>query len=303
MGRSLIGSILHYCLVLNTRLFRLGLGFIKSREDEACLQKVIDHLEGELVEAQDLQRSLIAGRRGISAKVMNFDGTSQLNVCVMSPNAPWRSRAPQKIDTPAMISQEEAQYYDFIGSFYEGIGRVLELGPWLGASTQYIVQGLSKNPHFAGQRLHVVDDFVWRAGWMNKYVPDSEKLPNHASFRLLFDRHTSKIRDLLTVHQAKLTDYDGNESLPQFSWNGDPIEFLYVDCGRQWEANQAWYRNLRSHFIPGRTLIMMQDWRLHRERPRLWFNQTREFTESKGTEIELIHEVAQGGLATFLYKG
>lgn len=301
--RPLLDSIVRRTQGLKRRLAELSAAVLESGADEACIQKLVDELEGLLVEAQDLQRSSVARHRKISAKVASFDGTSQLNVCVMSPNAPWRSRAPEKVDTPAMISHEEAQYYNFIGPFYEGIGRALELGPWLGASTQYIVRGLTSNPRFVGQRLHVVDDFVWRASWMNNYMADDEKLSNHASFRHLFDKHTKNIRALLTVQQAKLTDYEGNENLPQFSWHGDPIEFLYVDCGRTWEANQAWYRYLRPHFIPGRTLIMMQDWRLHRERPRKWFNQTREFTESKGTEIELIHEVTEGGLATFLYKG
>jgi Methyltransferase domain len=269
---------------------------------DASLQKVVDDLERLLVEAQDLQRSSAAHQRKISAPIPNFDGTSQLTISVMLTSAPWHSKTLEKLNTPAMITHEEAQYYDWISSYYEGIGRVLELGSWLGASTQYIVRGLTRNPHFAGQRLHVVDDFVWRASWMNNYVGDDEKLANHASFRHLFDKYTRNIRDLILVQQAKLTDYDGNENLPQFSWRGDPIEFLYVDCGRAWDANQAWYLYLRPYFVRGRTLIMMQDWRLHRERPRKWFNQTREFTESKGTEIELIHEVTDGGLATFLYK-
>ena len=44
----------------------------------------------------------------------------------MSPHAPWLSAVPEAIDTPAMISHEEAQYYMYLGSFYEGRGRVVE---------------------------------------------------------------------------------------------------------------------------------------------------------------------------------
>jgi hypothetical protein len=39
----------------------------------------------------------------------------------MSPHAPWLSAVPEAIDTPAMISHEEAQYYMYLGSFYEGL--------------------------------------------------------------------------------------------------------------------------------------------------------------------------------------
>jgi hypothetical protein len=202
-----------------------------------------------------------------------------------------------------MISTEEAQYFNYIGAFYEGIGEAVELGPWLGASTQHIARSLAGNPNFTGKRLHVVDDFIWRADWMNAYVSDDEKLPNHASFRHLFDKYTSEIQHLISVQPAKLTDYDGNEHVDQFSWGDDAIEFLYVDCGRTMAANDAWYKYLRHTFIPGRTLLMMQDWRTHRERPRKWFNQTLLFTESKGSELELLHEVRHGGLATFLFNG
>jgi hypothetical protein len=68
-------------------------------------------------------------------------------------------------------------------------------------------------------------------------------------------------------------------------------------------VNNSWYKYLRHSFITGRTLLMMQDWRLHRERPRKWFNQTLLFTQSKGSELELLHEVREGGLATFVFTG
>jgi hypothetical protein len=47
----------------------------------------------------------------------------------------------------------------------------------------------------------------------------------------------------------------------------------------------------------------MQDWRLWREIPEKWFNQTKQFTDSKSHLMEEIHEVSDGGIATFLYKG
>jgi hypothetical protein len=50
------------------------------------------------------------------------------------------------------------------------------------------------------------------------------------------------------------------------------------------------------------TLLIMQDWRAHRERPRLSYNQTMWFTTGP-PEMELIHEVSNGGLAAFLYRG
>ena len=37
---------------------------------------------------------------------------------------------------PGMITDEEAQYYEWIGTFYQRAGAAIELGPWLGKSTK-----------------------------------------------------------------------------------------------------------------------------------------------------------------------
>jgi hypothetical protein len=77
---------------------------------------------------------------------------------------------------------------------------------------------------------------------------------------------------------------------------------IIVDCGRTIKANQGWYDIFSGSFIPDKTLIVMQDWRVHRERPRLAFNQTLEFT-LMNPRMELVHEISDGGIATFLYRG
>jgi len=303
MHISALRSAISDFQLFKTRRFRQQLLASPDAIDLQALRQHIDRLEAKLVEAEDLQRVANAARRNFAPQIKSFDGKARLDISVMSPSAPWLTVTPAQVTSPAMISREEAQYYTYIGAFYQGLGRAVELGPWLGASTQHIVRSLARNPNFQGQKLYVVDDFVWRSEWMNPYMSEEEKLPNHVCFRHLFDKHTSDIRELLTVQQARLTIYDGNENVDPFLWGGDPIELLYVDCGRTITANEAWYETLHRAFLPGRTLLMMQDWRLHRERPRRAYNQTNIFSEGKGSELELLHEVSNGGLATFLFHG
>jgi hypothetical protein len=270
--------------------------------DEAAIREVVNDLETLIVRASDIQRCFAARHDDWIPEIRSFDRESRLAASVMSPSAAWLRIAPERLSSPGMISAEEAQYYEYIGSFYEGVGRAVELGSWLGASTHHIVRGLRTNPKFADEKLHVFDDFIWRTSWMDQHVSNDEKLPNHSSFLHLFEKYTTDIRDSVSLYRVKITDYDGNEALPLLSWDDGLIELLYVDCGRTFEANQAWYKLLRSSFIPNRTLIMMQDWRLHRERPRKSYNQTLLFTESKGSELRQIHEVTDGGLSTFLFS-
>jgi hypothetical protein len=67
-------------------------------------------------------------------------------------------------------------------------------------------------------------------------------------------------------------------------------------------VNEAWYGALAPHFIPGRTLVMMQDWGTHREVPDRPDNQTKLFTDLRAAALVLVHELVRGNLATFLYR-
>ena len=45
------------------------------------------------------------------------------------------------------------------------------------------------------------------------------------------------------------------------------------------------------------------DWQLYKEEPPQWYNQTKEFTDAKGGSLELLHELEDGNVGTFLYHG
>lgn len=216
--------------------------------------------------------------------------------------APWQSMVVDPVSTPGMILEEETRYYEYVGGLYEGRGEAIEIGPWLGKSTHHILRGLSRNAKFAKRQLYVFDDFIWRSDWMDQYVELAERLPNHANFQHLFESHTREIQPRLKVTKGKLVNYEGNEEVPPIHWHGAPIEIMYIDCGRYSLVNEAWYRTFSPAFIPNLSLIVMQDWRTHRDRPRCYYNETLWFTEAH-PELKLIHEVNNGGIAAFLYCG
>jgi hypothetical protein len=224
-----------------------------------------------------------------------------IRTSVRDDEAPWRDISIDPIPMPGMITDEEARYYEWIGTLYEGLGAAIELGPWLGKSTKHIIRGLKNNRQFCDQKLYVFDDFIWRTSWMNQHVAEHERLANHADFRRFFDLHVKDIQSCLIVSTAKIVDYEGNEHLPRIKWSRQPIEIMYIDCGRTFEVNEAWFEVFSECFIPGVTLLVMQDWGTHRERPRLSYNETLLFTNAH-PELELIHEVSEGCLATFLYR-
>jgi hypothetical protein len=220
---------------------------------------------------------------------------------VRDDRAPWLKTIVEPIDMPGMITDEEAQYYEWIGTLYQARGAAIELGPWLGKSTRHIIRGLKKSSRFDGSQLQVFDDFIWRSSWMNQYVSEDLRRPNHASFRDIFESFVGDDRDHLQVSTAKIVDYEGNEHLPNIAWSARPIEIMYIDCGRTFEVNERWFRVFSPSFIPDVTLLVMQDWGTHRERPRMPFNQTLQFTKAH-REMEILHELSHGAVATFLYR-
>jgi hypothetical protein len=236
--------------------------------------------------------------------IPSFDRQEKVTAQILQQTPPWTGRDLEMTNIPRMISDEEQQYYSYLGRFYSGEGAVLELGPWLGASTLCILAGLISNPRFRGRKLHVYDDFVWRSSWMDQCMPSGATVPvNHGDFQPLFERHIKNLKKHVVTQRCRIAPYDGNENLPALTWDGGPIEMCYVDCGRTFEVNEAWFRVLSKDFIPGRTLLVLQDWKTHRIVPVQWYNQIKMFTDSKGPALELVHELVHGSTATFLYRG
>lgn len=253
-------------------------------------------------EAQvDLRRRSAKGSASLSLKA--YDGGEMLCRSIQSGSPPWANIFLPKHSIPGMISLEEARYYQYISKFYSGVGEAVEFGPWLGKSTFHIASGLRRNPLFEEHKLHVFDDFVWRPEWMDQFVPVEKRLPRHADFFHLFQECTDPIKDDIQVTKCRFEPFDGNEALPVFSWNGKKIEMLFVDCGRTLDGNKAWYSMVKKHLICNRTLIFLQDWGTHREVPVKYYNQMHMFTGSLADELEIIHEVCDGTLAAFLYRG
>jgi hypothetical protein len=234
--------------------------------------------------------------------ITSFDGLETLTSFVLEDRPPWSLIAVESSTIPGMLTHEERQYYRYIGRFYCGLGSVVELGPWLGCSTLAIVSGIIGNSNFADKKLQVYDDFVWRPDWMDQHVPEALRLSAYQDFQFLFEKYTEPISTYLAVNKRKIVAFDGNEGLPQLTWDNGPIEFIYADCGRTFAANEGWYRLFEPFFLPGKTLLILQDWQTHSEVPPKWYNQIKQFVDSKGPKLQLVHELKNGTIATFVYR-
>jgi len=300
---NVIISFLNAILSENRRNYLIEKLFsrsLKSASSVKEMQSLSDLASKMVLEADDQKRVAQSANTRIP-ELKSYDGSSQLSVQIMPTSGCWLVPSDFYGKIPGMISREEELYYLYIGAFYQGKGELVEIGPWLGRSTSFICEGLKLNPNFKDKKLHVYDDFVWRPDWMDSYVPDNEKQGRHTDFQPLFEKYTSAISDKLEVRKQKFSVFDGNDNVPDLVWDGKKIEVIYADCGRIMESNNKWYNMLKPFFIPGVTMIVLQDWRLYREIPILWYNQTKQFTESLAHELTQVHEVSDGGVSMFLY--
>ena len=285
------------------------LDFISHLESSAPQRETLEQLatRQEQLQAMKLQvelswRQEFARLNPLQVEFLSSDG-ERLRKHISDPRAPWLQLAIPSCDIPGMITSEERQYYAYITRFYAGLGQAVELGPWLGCSTWNLCRGLLANPAFRRQKLHVFDDFIWRSSWMDGYYKEDDRPTNHGDFRFIYERFLAEYAPHLETRSVRIALCDGNDAVTSLSWSAGPIELCIVDCGRNIEANEAWYGVLQPHFMRGRTLLVLQDWQTHKELPEKWYNQMKLFTDSKGGALELIHELQNGGIATFLYHG
>jgi hypothetical protein len=262
-----------------------------------------DFLLGCLVALEDRIRQVSVANIKTVERLIPGTDPQQLPVAVLASIPPWSQNRSVEREIPGMITPEEARYYQWLGKFYSGAGEVVELGPWLGKSTMAILDGIESSGRFQGRKLHVYEDFVWRSSFMDLYVPPELRRKDGEDFYPLFQKMTSSKAALIDARPCAIQVQKWNSHLPRLKWDGQLIEIIYVDCGRAFLENQTWYELFAPFFIPRVTLIVMQDWRTHREIPRKPFNHTLQFTESKGSALQLIHETENGGIGTFLWLG
>ena len=282
--------------------------FLSPRTQITLLEEMLSNISGEKHDLELLNLKIEDKLRILKNNYLpdferyDHSGKNKLKRWVMNKKAPWTLINPPSFKITGVLTREEIQYYHYITEFFTGEGEVVELGPWLGLSTHHLISSLTKNPNFNEKQLHVYDDFIWRSNWMDQHLNVKEELPgNYQDFFHLFTKSTHSIKEKIRVNKGKFSNAPGNEHIAQIEWLGSPIEMIIVDCGRTFKVNEGWYKIYSKYFIPGKTLIIMQDWRLHRQRPRKPFNQTLQFTEMH-PELDMIHEICNGGTATFLYK-
>lgn len=186
-----------------------------------------------------------------------------------APANPWKalSLPAQLTGIRSMLSAEEKQYLTWLtATTFAGWGAIIDLGPWLGGSSAALAEGLKRQGVTA--RIHSLDLFKWEPSYMEAVVPAG--LQEGDDFLPLFQREIGGYAQWIDAQAQDLMHY---------YWTGGAIEILFVDAAKTWELTNAILRAFGPYLIPGRSRVVLQDFRYHEthwlplifdSRPDLW---------------------------------
>ena len=168
---------------------------------------------------------------------------------------PWNLEPVPEIvhRTPGMIlAAERHMLYWLCRNYVDGRGHVLDIGCFLGASTNAMASGLADNPNWPKDRkVLVLDNFVTTEGmiWLHPTELGNKKVDE--SFFDVFLHQTEPNAALINVEPR---DILAMTSFPS------PIELLFIDAAKSMALNQRITRLGFPQLTPGRSLVVQQDY-------------------------------------------
>ena len=166
------------------------------------------------------------------------------------------SGPPGGVNLGMTVKSEQTFCRHYTRDRYTGVGEIVDLGCWLGATTIAFSKGLRKNltlaPAAKQKRIHSYDLFKWYPTMDRevKGTPLEGKFKEGDSFLSEFEARTKSCEDHFTVHP-------GDVSL--HPWKNGPIELLFVDAMKVPETARVIVRNFYPHLIPGVSIVAHQD--------------------------------------------
>lgn len=152
------------------------------------------------------------------------------------------------VEIPAMLSDDEKFLYFRTARAYTGMGAIMEIGPWLGASTFQICRGLEESGH--SWNLTVFDRFKWLSHYSSSYpnIP----LKRQESTLSLFRSNLLPYADRINPIVGEIRDID--QLIPL----RENIEMLFVDAPKSWRMLWTVLNHVGPKLQPG-ARILFQD--------------------------------------------
>lgn len=183
----------------------------------------------------------------------------------------WRSQSvpAASAQVPTMLVPDELRLLHYFAEvLYTGEGAIIDAGSFLGGSTVALADGLRNNLRRRGARMekliHAFDKFEVEEWTRGVFFPT--ETPAGESFRTRFDANIARYARLIEVHEGDALSLE---------WNRGPIEILFIDIAKHWKVCDRVTWTFFPHLIPGRSLVIQQDYLYHHW--VAWLHVTMEF--------------------------
>src|SRR5262249_55458191 len=152
-----------------------------------------------------------------------------------------------------MLSKSERRLlYSLARDYASGDAAIVDAGCFLGGSTAALLAGVrDRTEPWAGPAVASYDLFQVEAYTIEKFFADDELVRGGDSFRDRFDANVAKFDVPHVVREGDIVE---------IGWSGDPIDLLFLDVLKTWEVNDAVLRDFFPCLVPGRSVIVHQDY-------------------------------------------
>src|ERR671930_2445451 len=167
---------------------------------------------------------------------------------------PWRDVTLPRdaVGIPTMLSKSERRLlYSLARDYCSSEGAIVDAGCFLGGSTAALLAGVRDRPGPPVRRVESYDLFRIEAFTVPKFFADDASARVGDTFRPRFDAHVSRFDIPHVVHEGDIT---------KIGWSGGPIDVLFLDVLKSWEINDAVLRDFFPSLVPGRSVIVHQDY-------------------------------------------
>jgi hypothetical protein len=168
---------------------------------------------------------------------------------------PWRgvTLPPDAVGIPTMLSKAERRVlYSLARDYAGGDAAIVDAGCFLGGSTAALLAGVRDRPErWSGPPVESYDLFRVEAYTIEKFFRGDPSVRVGDSFRPRFDDDAARFDVPHVVHEGDITE---------LGWVGGPIDVLFLDVLKSWEINDAVLRDFFPSLLPGRSVIVHQDY-------------------------------------------
>jgi hypothetical protein len=168
---------------------------------------------------------------------------------------PWRDVAlpSDAVGIPTMLSKAERKLlYSLARDYASDDAAIVDAGCFLGGSTAALLAGVrDRREPWTGPPVESYDLFRVEAFTIPKFFAADRTVRVGDSFRSRYDTHVDRFDVPHLVHEGDITE---------IGWSGGPIDVLFLDVLKSWEINDAVLRDFLPALVPGRSVIVHQDY-------------------------------------------